>query len=104
MLPLVGRAAAGRRSWIGRSDRALPKDGSWTRAPEALARDHREEVSHTPAESLKPGTTGPPKVEAKPKPILLRADSRSSGSRQRPPGFRIARWHPLGTEPSICAS
>ncbi len=56
MRPLFGRAAAGsRRGWIGRSDWALPKDGSWTQTPEALARDHREEVSNTPAESLKPG-------------------------------------------------
>jgi hypothetical protein len=60
MLPLVGRAAAGsRRSWIGWSDRALPKDGSWAQTPEALASDHREAVSHTPAESLKPGKNGP---------------------------------------------
>jgi AmiR/NasT family two-component response regulator len=36
-----------------------------------VASDHREEVSNTPAESLKPGRTGPPKVEAKPQPILL---------------------------------
>ena len=48
MLPLVGRAAAdSKRSWIGRSDRALPKDGSWTRAPEALTRGHpRSGVAH----------------------------------------------------------
>jgi hypothetical protein len=72
MLALFGRAAAdSRRSWIGRSDRALPNDGSWTQTPEALARDHREEVSNTPAESLKPRRQGPPKVEAKLHPILV---------------------------------
>jgi len=55
MRPLFGRALAdSRRSWIGRSDWALAKEGSWTRTPEASARDHREEVSNTPAESLKP--------------------------------------------------
>jgi hypothetical protein len=60
MPPLLGRAAADSgRSRIGRSGRTLSKDGSWTRAPEALACDHREEVSNTPAESLKPERTGP---------------------------------------------
>lgn len=60
MSPLSGDAAAdSRHSEIGRSDRALSNDGSWTRAPERLAGDHREEVSHTPAELLKPGTNRP---------------------------------------------
>ena len=72
MLPLFGRAAAdSRRRWAGRSDRVLPEDGSWTRTPEALAHAHREEVSNTPAESLKPDETSPPKVEAKLGLILL---------------------------------
>jgi len=72
MLALHGRAAAdSRHSWIGQSDRTLAKDGSWTRAPGALACDHREEVSNTPAESLKPERHSPPKVEAKLERILL---------------------------------
>ena len=72
MLSLLGRAAAAsRRRWIGWTNWALPKNGSWTQTPEVLAPDHREAVSNTPAESLKPGTVGPPKVEAKPQPILV---------------------------------
>ena len=47
MLPLFGGDAAdSRRSRIGRGDWALPKDGSLTRAPEALVRDHREAVEY----------------------------------------------------------
>jgi len=54
MSPLLGTAAAGSRgSWIGQSDRALAKDGSWTRTPQALG-GHREALTNTPAESLKP--------------------------------------------------
>jgi hypothetical protein len=78
LLALCGRAAPdSRRRWVGRSDRALPQDGSWTRTPEALAGDHREGVSNTPAGSVKPGTTSPPKVEAKLQPILLCAPVRA---------------------------
>jgi hypothetical protein len=76
MRQLSGNAAADtRNSEIDRSDRALPKNGSWTQAPETLAGDHREEVSHTPAKLLKPGKTGPPRVKAEPTPILLSASS-----------------------------
>ncbi len=105
MLPLhAGAAADSRRSWIGRSDRALSKYGSSTRAPEALVRDHREEVSDTPTESLKPGRTGPPKVEAKPEPILLRAPIRAPAGRvSRRQDLELHGWHCLGTELIISA-
>ncbi len=73
MPALLGAAAAdGRRTRFGRPDRALPKHSSWTPTPQALARDHREKVSHTPAESLKPEPHSPPKVEAKLMSMLLR--------------------------------
>jgi hypothetical protein len=94
MLPLFGRAAAdGRRSRIGRGDGALPKDGSWTRAPEALVRDQREQVSNTPAELLKPGKTSPPRVEATFRRCYSARDVRRDRRVSCRKDLRFGLWH-----------
>ena len=62
-LPFARGAPDSHRS-IGRGDRTLLPYGSWVRATDASVVASIWKVSHTPAESLKPETPSPPRVDA----------------------------------------
>lgn len=90
MPALRGRAAADSRcSWIGRSDRTLRNDGSWTRLQRQGLTETRKKASGTPAESLKPKPHSPPKIGAKLTSMLLRLAGFAKPSRYAPPGSTI---------------